>query len=68
MDFTYIVIVIVFFLLDKGNEAESLQKECLFLLYYHFPMEDSSEYIEIVLCFGSDYKFLRICKNDGRHI
>ena len=24
--------VIVFFLLDKGQEAESLQKECLFLL------------------------------------
>ena len=38
-----IVIVIVFFLLDKGHEAENLQKECLFLLYYHFPMEDSSE-------------------------
>ena len=34
MDFTYIVIVIVFFLLDKGHEAENLQKECLFLLYY----------------------------------
>ena len=30
MDFTYIVIVIVFFLLDKGHEAENLQKECLF--------------------------------------
>ena len=27
-----IVIVIVFFLLDKGHEAENLQKECLFLL------------------------------------
>ena len=37
------VIVIVFFLLDKGHEAENLQKECLFLLNYHFPMEDSSE-------------------------
>ena len=24
--------VIVFFLLDKGHEAEHLQKECLFLL------------------------------------
>ena len=24
-------------------EAENLQKECLFLLHYHFPMEDSSE-------------------------
>ena len=24
---------IVFFLLDKGHEAENLQKECLFLLY-----------------------------------
>ena len=42
MDFTYIVIIIVFFLLDKGHEAENLQKECLFLLYYHFPIEDSS--------------------------
>ena len=31
------------FLLDKGHEAENLQKECLFLLHYHFPMEDSSE-------------------------
>ena len=26
----------VFFLLDKGHEAEHLQKECLFLLHYHF--------------------------------
>ena len=34
MDFTQIVIVNVFFLLDKGHEAEHLQKECLFLLYY----------------------------------
>ena len=42
-------IVIVFFLLDKGHEAENLQKECLFLLHYHFPMEDSSEsYIVMV--------------------
>ena len=32
MDFAYIVIFIVFFLLDKGHEAEHLQKECLFLL------------------------------------
>ena len=31
------------FLLDKGHEAENLQKECLFLLHYYFPMEDSSE-------------------------
>ena len=30
-------------LLDKGHEAENLQKECLFLLYYHFPMEDFGE-------------------------
>ena len=30
MDFTWIVIVIVFFLLDKGHEAENLQKECFF--------------------------------------
>ena len=43
MEFTQIVIAIVFFLLDKGHEAENLQKECLFLLHYHFPMEDSSE-------------------------
>ena len=43
MDFTKIVIVIVFFLLNKGHEAENLQKECLFLLYYHFHTEDSSE-------------------------
>ena len=41
--FTLIVIVIVFFLLDKGHEAENLQKGCLLLLHYHFPMEDSSE-------------------------
>ena len=34
---------IVFFLLDKGHGAKILQKECLFLLHYHFPMEDSSE-------------------------
>ena len=33
MDFTQIVIVIVFFLLNNGHEAENLQKECLFLLY-----------------------------------
>ena len=32
MDFTQIVIVIVFFLLNKGHEAEILQKEYLF--YY----------------------------------
>ena len=35
MDFTsctLIVIVIVFLLLDKGYEAENLQKECLFFL------------------------------------
>ena len=31
------------FLLDKSHEAEHLQKGCLFLLHYHFPMEDSSE-------------------------
>ena len=30
-------------MLDKGHEAENLQKECLFLLYYHFPMDDSSD-------------------------
>ena len=47
MDLTQIVIVIVFFLLDKDHEAEILQKECLFLLYYHFPMEDSSESLQI---------------------
>ena len=35
MDFTQIVIVIVFFLLDKGHEAENLQKECLFLSYHN---------------------------------
>ena len=50
MDSTYIVIVIVFFLLDKGHEAENLQKECLFLLHYHFPMEDSSESFEKFMC------------------
>ena len=38
--------VIVFFLLDKGHEVEHLQKECLFLLQYHFPMEDFSELFE----------------------
>ena len=36
MNVTWVVIVIVFFLLDKGHEAENLQKECLFLLHYHF--------------------------------
>ena len=30
---TIYVIVIVFFLIDKGYEAEYLQKECLFLLH-----------------------------------
>ena len=25
---------------NKGHGAENLQKGCLFLLYYHFPMED----------------------------
>ena len=30
------------FFSDKGHEAENLQKEC-FLLYYHFPMGNSSE-------------------------
>ena len=29
-----LAIVIVFFLLDKGHEAENLQKECLFILYF----------------------------------
>ena len=43
MDLTWIVIVIIFFLPDKDHEAENLQKECLFLFYYHFPMEDSNE-------------------------
>ena len=38
----------VFFLLDKGHEAENLQKECLFLLHYHFPMEDSSESCDFI--------------------
>ena len=41
MDFTWIVIDIVFFLLDKGHEAENLQR--VFCLYYHFPIEDSNE-------------------------
>ena len=31
---------------DKGHEAENLQKDSLFLLHYHFPMEDSSESLE----------------------
>ena len=35
MDFTEIVIVVVFFLLEKGHEAENLQKECLFLLFLY---------------------------------
>ena len=35
--------VIIFFSLDKGHEAKTLQKECLLLLYDHFPMEDSRE-------------------------
>ena len=30
MDFTLAAIVIDFLLLDKGHEAENLQKECLF--------------------------------------
>ena len=38
-----IVIGEFFFWLDKGHEAENLQKDFLFLLYYHFPMEDSRE-------------------------
>ena len=36
------LVAFVDFLLDKGHEAENLQKECLFLLQYHFPMEDFS--------------------------
>ena len=43
MNFLPIVIVIIFFVLDKGHEAENLQKECLFLLFYDFPIEDASE-------------------------
>ena len=45
-------IVFVFFLLDKGREVENLQKECLFLLHYHFPTEDSSESFKkiVLLC------------------
>ena len=39
-------ICVYIFLLDKGHEVENLQKESLFLLHYHFPMEDSSESIE----------------------
>ena len=35
-----------FLLLDKGHEAENLQKECLFLWHCHFPMEDSGEICE----------------------
>ena len=34
---------------SKGHKAENLQKECLFLLYYHFPMEDSNELLEYKL-------------------
>ena len=33
MNFTKIVIVIVFFLLDKGHEAKNMQKECLLLQF-----------------------------------
>ena len=32
--------VIVYCLLYKGHEVDNLQKECLFLFYYHFPIED----------------------------
>ena len=32
MDFTYTVVVMGFFLLDKGHEVENLQKECLFFI------------------------------------
>ena len=35
MDFTWIVIVIVFFLLDKGHEAEILPKVCLFFFLHY---------------------------------
>ena len=46
-------------ILDKGHEAKNLQKECLFLLLYHFPMEDSSESFEHTLihcCFNIEEK------------
>ena len=47
MDFTYIVIFIVFCLLDIGHAAENLQKEWLFLLHYHLTIGDSSELFKI---------------------
>ena len=32
---------------EEGNDdIKKNKKECLFLLYYHFPMEDSSELFE----------------------
>ena len=49
----------VFFLLDKGHEAENLLKECLFLLHYHFPMEDSSEYFNIVFVIKTIHLFIQ---------
>ena len=67
MDFAWIVIVIVFLLLDKGHESENLQKECLFLLYYLFPMymKDSSESCLFVgngkLSRTEDFKKIVLC-------
>ena len=45
MDYAYIVIVHVidFFLLHKGHVAEKLAQKALFLLYFHFPIENSCE-------------------------
>ena len=42
-EFMIVIVMLFFFLLDKGHEAENLKKECLFLSYYHFPMDDSSD-------------------------
>ena len=58
MDFTCFVIVIVFFLLDKGHEAENWQKEGLFLLHYHFPMEGSSESFSAYIGMNDHYMYM----------
>ena len=34
---------------NNNGMSENLQKECLFILHYHFPMEDFSESYKIIV-------------------
>ena len=57
MDLTFIAISIVFFLLDKGHEAENLQKCVCIYCITASPMEDSSESFdyEMISCSLNSY-------------